>query len=1130
MNHIVSLMGRLASQDIRLWLEEGNLRYSAPEGAMTPALVDELRRHKTDIVAFLQQSEATQQVTLPLADRSQPMAVSAAQQRLWFLHQLEPDNTAYHIHASLDVSGELNLECLNRALTEIVKRHEILHTFYQQVRGELIQQVAEPYAVALQAEAIDEAALPAAVNAELHHRFDLASPEVFRARLWQLAPARYVLGFTVHHIAADGWSLGTLVGELVSLYQAFSSQQQAALPALSVQYADYALWQHSDAQQQKREQQLAYWQQQLQGVANIDLPLDHARTALTSADGASHELLLNSETRAKLLQFGQQHNATLFMVLMAAYATLLHRYNHQQDFCIGTPVAGRSLSQLEPLIGCFLNLLAIRCEPEAELSFTDFLAQVRETSTQAFANQDIPFEQIVNRIVKDRDLSVSPIFQTMLSVQNAPLAQATAVAGLDIQSYTASEPAAQFDLKLTAQEAGEQLRLHFEYKTALFNRDTIELLAERFQRLLQAVLANPQQKLSEIPLFASNATELLGLEPGGVNDTAVALPEHLLIHRLFEQQVMLTPEAEAVSDASRSLSYQALNEEANRLASLLITAGVQPGQLVGVCMERSVWMSISLLAVLKAGCAYVPFDPSFPEDRLAFMAEDTNISRLLVDRASNDKVAMFCGCSWVVEDLDISQQSTANPNISQANSSLFNVIYTSGSTGKPKGVMVPHQGIANRLLWMQKQYPLTAADKVLQKTPYSFDVSVWELFWPLICGSRYHFAAPEGHKDPAYLRDLIQQQQITTLHFVPSMLATFLNTADIEACSSVRQVFCSGEALQLEHEQGFLTRLPRAKLHNLYGPTEASIDVSYFTCSGQHGYPSVPIGKPIDNIQLHVLDAAQNPLPAGIAGELYIGGIGLAEGYLNRAELTANAFIANPFAGHPSQRLYRTGDLVRQSADGNILYLGRIDHQVKIRGNRIELGEIETALLRHPLVREAVVVAREFNHDKRLVSYLVAQGEAPDADALRRFLSDQLPAYMLPASFMLLDALPLTASGKVNRQRLPEPDWQALSDQPYVEPQTPTQQTLAAIWSEVLGIEKIGIHDNFFQLGGHSLTATQALARAQEAFTVEVPLREVFERPTIAAIAELIDQALLEQQVFAGEASEDEEDQDSFIL
>ncbi|MCP4929508.1 MAG: amino acid adenylation domain-containing protein [Gammaproteobacteria bacterium] len=1139
---IIQLISDLAEQDIRLWLEQGNLRYSAPEGAMTAEVIAHLREHKTELVNFLQQSEQQQIKDLPKADRQSPseqgFLASPAQQRLWFLQQLEPDNSAYHIHAALSLQGPLDIASLNKACSEIIQRHEILRTHYELLEGTVRQFIAQPYRINLDAQSCSAEQLPEQIHQHLHERFDL-SDSVFRCQLWQTAHEQFALAFTVHHIAADGWSLGIFVNELISLYQAYQQQQTPHLAAINYQYIDYAHWQHSAEQQEKQQQQLQYWQETLKGCPHLDLPIDKQRTQSLDNTAGSVNFVLNPDQLAALNTLSQQQGATLFMTLLSIYALLLQRYSQQDDFAIGTPIAGRSHSSLEPMIGCFLNVLAIRCELDDNDSFIETLAHISAQSKQAFEHQDLPFERIVNDLVSHRDLSQSPIFQTLLSLQNAPLAAHTEVNGLRIDAIEETQVKAQFDLKLTVVERDAALHCQFEFKQALFHTATIENMAAHFIRLTDLLLANPEQKVSHLDVFGQTdmASRLL-LKPGESNATHENFVDGPLIHRLFEQQVAKTPEAIAVSDDEHSLSYAALNQRANVLAQHLINQGQQANAIIGVCLYRSVDMITALLAVLKSGCAYLPMDPDFPPSRLAFIAKDAKLSHIITEE----------NCLTVLEDIDTelcqrivlepalfaNKAMVENPDIMLGDDALFNVIYTSGSTGQPKGVMVPHSGICNRLQWMQSRYALDANDVVLQKTPYSFDVSVWELFWPLISGSHYYFAKPEGHKDPTYLRDVIQQHNITTLHFVPSMLGVFLQTAGIEACSSLRHVFCSGEALQLSQQQQFFKRLAHSQLINLYGPTEASIDVSYFDCMPDAEYASIPIGKAISNTQLHVLDKQQRPLPVGIAGELYIGGQGLAQGYLNREDLTQQSFIDNPFAalGHPSARLYKSGDLVRLKADGNIDYLGRIDHQVKVRGNRIELGEIEHCLCDFNGVREAIVTATQQGSDGNnlLLAYYVAD-ESIDAAALTAHLSRKLPAYMQPAAIMAVEAWPLSLSGKINRNKLPEPDWNALNEQAYVAPSTDTEKTLAEIWAQVLNLPQVGIHDNFFHIGGHSLLATQALALAQEQFKVEIPLREIFENPSIQPIAALLDQALLEQSVFSdNSASDDDEDMETFVL
>ena len=1127
--NVVSLISRLAQQDIRLWLEDGNLRYSAPEGAMTPEVIASLREAKPAIIAFLAAAKDGVVIEIPHADRTLPLAVSSAQQRLWFLQRLEPENSAYHIHAALWIEGDLDLNRLARACNAILERHEILRTHYEQQGGRLIQIINPPRPHTLNAEPLAAEKVAETLAQERHTPFNLARNEVFRTRLWKTGDRRHLLAFTIHHIAADGWSLGILVQELSALYAAGTA---SPLPPLPCQYADYAAWQSGNDRHEAVARELAYWKGRLQGVPALALPLDHPRRPQQESAAALLIRQMDSHLTTAFRAMNQAAGTTTFMGMMAALSTLLHRYGNQNDFCIGTPVAGRNAAQLEPLIGCFLNLLAIRCEPDSGMPFQRYLQSIKVSCTEAFAHQDAPFEQLVQEVVTDRDRTTTPLFQVLLSVQNAPAPIHVGVDGLQFTPCEEGEPSAQFDLKLTVEELGGNISLALEYRKALFTHSTMARLADHLLLVLDAVSNHPAVALGDINLFGNRPLlETLGLEQGGLNDTAMPLPENRRIHEIIAQQAAATPDAIAVSDRHATLTYRELETRANALAQHLIALGHKPDGLIGVCLHRSVAMSVALLGILKTGCAYVPFDPDFPAERLAFMAADTGISRIIAGERTLAVAQGIGPAVLTIDTLDFSSAPNAQPLPVVSNQSLFNVIFTSGSTGKPKGVMVPHEGIANRLLWMQRQYPLTASDTVLQKTPYSFDVSAWELFWPLMVGSRYHFADPDAHRDPAAMRDTITTHGITTLHFVPSMLGSFLNTQGIGNCSSIRRVFCSGEALQRQHEELFFQRLPTATLHNLYGPTEASVDVSWYDCGRDNPFSSVPIGRPIDNTQLHILDSQLRPVPTGIAGELHIGGIGLARGYLNRPDLTARAFVENPWqrSGHPSARLYKTGDLARLSEEGEILYLGRIDHQVKIRGNRIELGEIETALLRVEGVRDAVVVAcRLPDGDSRLAAYYLSDISI-EPQKLVELLSTTLPQTMIPASFQHLEAWPMTPSGKINRNSLPAPDWAQRNRKPYVAPSTDTEQALATIWQEVLRIEKIGVDDNFFELGGHSLNATQVLAMAQERFGVEIPVRKIFDNPSIRPIAALIDHILLEKAVYQGSESEGE-DSESFVL
>ncbi len=664
-----------------------------------------------------------------------------------------------------------------------------------------------------------------------------------------------------------------------------------------------------------------------------------------------------------------------------------------------------------------------------------------------------------------------------------------------------------FDLTLSLSESAEGLSGSLEYRTDLFERPTIERMAGHLQTLLEGIVSAPERRLSELPLLTGKERQQLLVE---WNDTAADYPRDKCIHQLFEEQVRQTPDAVAVVFEDRELTYAQLNAQANQLAHYLRQLGVGPEILVAICVERSLEMVVGLLGILKAGGAYVPLDPDYPAERLAFMLEDTRSPVLLTQQAlrerlpvNNARVVCLDG-DWP----EIARRSEANL-LTQANAdNLAYVIYTSGSTGRPKGVMIEQTGICNRLCWMQATYGLATSDRVLQKTPYSFDVSVWEFFWPLITGAGLVVARPGGHQDPSHLVNLIIHSKVTTLHFVPSMLQVFLEAEVLESAHCLKRVICSGEALPFALQERFFMRLPDVELHNLYGPTEASVDVTFWSCVAGDPRRILPIGRPIANIQCYVLNGLLEPVPAGVSGELHLAGAGLARGYLNRPDLTAEKFIPNPFSAAPGSRLYRTGDLCRWLPDGNLEFLGRIDHQVKIRGYRIELGEIESSLRAHNQVREAVVVAREDQPgEKRMVAYVVPAAEGGttvSAAALREHLRAGLPTYMVPSAFVFLEALPLTPNGKLDRKALPAPDGHVELDGPYVPPRNPVEEQLCAIWQEVLRLERVGVHDNFFELGGHSLLTVQAMARIQAVLDKRLPLAALFQNPTVKKLASVI--------------------------
>jgi amino acid adenylation domain-containing protein/non-ribosomal peptide synthase protein (TIGR01720 family) len=1035
-------------------------------------------------------------------------ALSFAQQRLWFLDQMDA-GSAYTSSWAGRLAGPLDARALESSLDEVVRRHEALRTVFPAVDGRPSQRVQTELRIPLarvdlrgraevdRAKAASEWAIE-----EAQHRFDLALGPLLRASLLELGEDDHALVLTLHHIVTDGWSMEVLVGELAVLYEAFTRGAPSPLPELPVQYADFAHWQRSWLQGEVLEEQLSYWRRRLAGrLPVLELPTDRPRPPVRTYRGGTHTLVFPRAFAGNVHALGQREGVTLFMTLAAALQVLLQRYTGQDDLLIGFSVANRNRAELEGLIGFFVNNLVLRTDLSGDPSFRELLARVKEGALEAYDHQDLPFEKLVEELHPDRDLAQNPIFQVMLDVQNAARKELR-LSGLTLTPIEIDARAARFDLDIHFFQGGEDVGAVFHYDTDLFDATTIARMATHYQTLLQGAAEDPERRVSELPILTAAERDQVLVE---WNATARQYPREATLAALFEAQVERTPEAVAVSFEESRLTYGELNRQANRLAHHLVSLGVGPEVPVGICVERSLEMVVGLLGILKAGGAYVPIDPTYPEDRLAFMLADADVPVLLTQEHLSAGLPAHRARVIHLDRIDesIARASDANPAIPVDPRNLAYVIYTSGSTGRPKGAMNSHAGICNRLFWMQEAYGLGASDRVLQKTPFSFDVSVWEFFWPLMAGARLVVAKPAGHQDPAYLAGLVRDEEITTVHFVPSMLAVFLEDAAVAHLKSLRRVICSGEALSYDLQQRFFARID-APLFNLYGPTEAAVDVTQWACRRGDPRPVVPIGAPIANTRTYVLDQWMRPVPAGVPGELFLGGVQVGRGYHHRPDLTAERFVPDPFSAEPGQRLYRTGDLVRYLADGQIDFLGRMDHQVKIRGFRIELGEIESVLAQDAGVRDVVVVARKDDRgDTRLVAYVVGLGGAEMSVAqLRRHAQERLPPYMVPASFVVLDEMPLGPSGKVDRRALPDPEGVGIErERPFVAPRTAVEREVAGIWKEILRADDVGVHDSFFELGGHSLLVTQLVSRLLKTFGVEVPLRAVFQAPTVAELA-----------------------------
>jgi len=1107
------LLSQCGQLGIRIWTEGPKLRVYAPNGTLSPELRQQLAERRAEILGFLAQADRSSapasSATLVRVPRDGTLALSFAQQRLWLIDQLQPGAAAYNLPMALRLRGALTFPALAATLGEIVRRHEVLRTTFPSSDGEPRQVIAPPSPVSLPILDLNglptpELAVERLLADEARRPFDLAVGPLLRVQLLRLGPEDHVALLNMHHIVSDGWSFGVLIREIAALYPAFLAGRPSPLPELPIQYADFSAWQRRRLQGEALESEVAFWRERLRGVPPVlELPADRPRSTPQSERGALRIVRLPPGLSAEVAALARREGATLFMTLLAAFQTLLQRSSGQDDVSVGAPVAGRNRVEIERLIGFFINTLVLRTDLSGDPTFRELLARVWTLTLDAFRHQDLPFEKLVEEIRPERSLSHTPLFQAMLTFQNAPREELE-LPGLRLGPLAMEPGTAKLDLllELTEDPAGICGTLH--YRTEMFEAATVERLAGHFQRLLEGAAGDPARKISELPWLSDGELHQVLWE---WNDSQAELSGEPTLHQLFAAQAARTPHAIAVeTDQGMALTYAELESRASRLARHLRRLGVEPEALVGICAERSIEMVVGLLGILKAGGAYVPLDPDLPPERLSFVLGDAGARALLVQGGLAGRLPDH-GIPTLLLDA-FEQIGTGSLPVEVPPDALAYVIYTSGSTGKPKGAMNTHRAVVNRLLWMQSAYGLSAADAVLQKTPFGFDVSVWEFFWPLAVGARLVMARPGGHQDPEYLAAAIERAGITTLHFVPSMLSAFLEVRSLERCRGVRRVIASGEALPADLAATFFARLPGVELHNLYGPTEAAIDVTAWACAPEAGRRAVPIGRPIANLRISLLDHALAPVPIGVAGELYIGGAGLARGYVRRPDLTAERFLPDPHDGGPGARMYRTGDLARFRPDGAIEFLGRIDHQVKIRGFRIELGEIEAALGAHPDVREAVVLARlDAPGDPRLVAYVVPRA-AIGAAELTQHLAAILPAYMVPSSFVLLPALPLNPNGKVDRRALPAPSAVDLpAREAYAAPRTPAEELLCAIWADVLDLPQVGIRDNFFTLGGHSLFAARAVSRIYDTFGVELSLRSLFEAPTPAAMAVVIEQA-----------------------
>ncbi len=1043
-------------------------------------------------------------------DKTKSLPLSFSQQRLWFLDQMQPGTSAYNIPLALRLTGNLDVDALEQSIGEIIRRHEVLRTTFYTENDQTIQRIESATTFTLHqvdlstiAEEKREAKGQQLANEEASLPFDLARGPLLRATLIQLNQAEHVLLITVHHIVSDGWSMGIFYRELASLYEAFSNGKPSPLPELPIQYGDFTVWQKEWLQGRRLEKQLGFWKEKLRGFVTLELPTDKPRLPMQTFDGARHTVHLPHELIESLQSLSRSEGATLFMTLLTAFQSLLHRYTGQDDIVVGTPSANRNYTEIEDLIGFFVNTLVMRTNVSGNPVLRDLLKRVRKDSLDVYAHQDLPFEKLVEALQPERDQSRNPIFQVLFALQNVP-DRHLELSGVKLNIMEMEETKTKFDLELYLSEKAEGLKCTFMYNTDLFNASTIERMAGHYQIVLESIVADIDQKLSDLPLLTKAEQNQILVE---WNKTKIDYPEDKCVHELFEEQAEKIPDAIAVFFKDQKLTYKELNSRANQLARYLRTRGVGPGVMVGLYIERSMEMVVGLLAIIKAGGIYIPLDPSYPMQRITYMLEDSEAA-VLVTQESLIEQLPASGLEVVRVDSDwteIEHEQTDNLTTSSGPEDLSYVIYTSGSTGKPKGVGIPHRALVN-FLWSMKREPgLTERDVLLSVTTLSFDIAALELFLPLIVGAKIVLVGRDVAMDAHRLIAELVGRGVTVMQATPATWRLLLQ-ADWKGSPNLK-VLIGGEALAEELANELLPRC--AELWNMYGPTETTIWSTIWRVASDR--ERVLIGRPIANTQVYILDRNMQPVPVGVSGELYIGGKGLAREYLKRPELTSERFVVNPFQNFPrngdnaSTLIYKTGDLARWLLDGQIECLGRIDHQVKIRGFRIELGEIESVLVQHPGVGEARVIVREDSHGEQvLTAYLVPdKNPSLSTSELRTYLKASLPDYMVPASYVPLEKFPLTPNGKVDLKALPVPDQvRPELEGKFVAPSTAIEKKLAEIWTEVLKIEKVGVHDNFFDLGGHSLLIMQVHSRLQKAGSFHIEVMDFFKYPTIAGLAE----------------------------
>jgi len=1114
MKPLMDLLGELRAKGVRLALEGDSLKCTAAPGVLNAELKNELVQQKPELIAFLRASQKSSRVPEPVLariDRSGPLPLSYAQQRLWFLNQLDPESTVYNIGGGLQLHGPLDIGALEKALKEIMRRHESLRTSFQQIDGmpqTLIHEQVQWGLKVIDARHLagkeKEAELRQYASELSREHLDIARAPLFRANLLVTGPDSHLLVLTLHHIIFDGWSIGVFGQELAELYRAYNSQSESALTSLSLQYVDFAAWQRKWLEAGELDRQLAYWKKQLAGSAPVTaFPPDHRRPSGLFR-GSRSMLLVPRELASALDAMSQRHGVTLFMVLLAAFKVLLARYTGQDDIVVGSASAGRTRAEFYQVMGFFVNNLVMRTEVNGELRFSELLKRVREVTLRAHEHQDVPFDQLVQALRPDRSLDHSPLFQTMFTLQNFPM-QELKLAGVKAEPFELDVQTARFDLTVEVFPAGDgELYALFDYNTDLYDRDTIERIQAHYLAILEAVVADAEQKVADIPLLTPSALEKLLVE---WNQTETAIPAEICFHQQFEKHAALTPDRVAVMANGIATSYRQLDQRANQIADALRELGAGPEKLVAIFEERGSDLIAAMLAVTKSGAAYVPLDPVYPKGRIEDILKDaqpvaivtsSNLLKLLPESAGRT----LCLDTLEAKESDAQVVRSGAPTAVNQNSLAY-VIFTSGSTGKPKGVQITHRSLLNFLEAMQSELKFSAADRLLAVTTVSFDIAGLELLLPLYTGATVCVSLQPGSPE-GLLGDLATYRP-TVMQATPATWKLLI-AAGWQGDAGMK-ILCGGEAMEPALARSLLVR--SEALWNMYGPTETTIwSAALRVTDAEH--ETVPIGRPIQNTSFYVLDKSGQPVPQGVAGELWIGGEGLARGYLHRPDLTEERFLPCPFADHLGARMYRTGDLVRYRSDGTLDFYGRLDHQVKLRGFRIELGEIENTLRRCNGIRDAVTILREDEGEKRLVAYLTYSGsQAPSHLAVRDQLRETLPEYMIPAAYLFLREFPRLPNGKLDRSSLPAPEQSTAGSQAasFQAPSTGLQQTVAQVFRKILAVDHVGLDDNWFDLGAHSMQMVRAHAELNRSIETPVPLVSFFQYPNVRTLCAYIEQS-----------------------